>query len=265
MSKFSKKDKQGFYLIAAVLSVALGMMAFNSHLSGRAKPDERNCVAPVTAKTVFVIDQSDAIPEQTAVEIRSRATMTVANTVQANELVSVYVITEQSRTKLVPVFSACKPEQGGSELTENVRAIQKRFKEKFQKPFEAALSVAASKSEASPLGEAIIDLSLSDSLRAEKNRLVIYSDMMQHSENSSLYGCSDGNAAIKSFRQRRAGAVERPTFKNADVQLNFIPREGVGEAVAVCRTRFWGWFFGDNDGENAALTTDYLPGGAKVS
>ncbi|OYU37300.1 hypothetical protein [Novosphingobium sp. PASSN1] len=265
MSRLSKKDRQGIILIAGVILVALGMVAFNAYLSGRPRPDERNCVAPVTAKTVFVIDQSDAIPEQTASEMRSRAMKTVAEVVQANELVSVFVITEQSRTKLLPVFSACKPQQDGSELTENVKAIQRRFTENFQKPFEAALAVAAKKSEASPLGEAIIDLSLSDSLRAGKSRLVLYSDMMQHSENSSLYGCSDGNAAIQSFRLHRAGAVERPTFKNTDVQLNFIPREGVGEAVAACRTRFWAWFFGDNDGANAALTTDYLPGGAKVS
>jgi hypothetical protein len=264
MGNLSAKDQQGIAIIAVVIAVAIGMVAYNSHLSARAKPDERNCVAPISRKTVFVIDQSDAIPSQTITEIRNRALQTVANDVQANELVSVYLVSDEARTRLTAIFSACKPEQQGSELTEDVKAIKRRFKENFQKPLEAALSLHPPKSVASPLAEVIVDLSLSDHLRAPDNRLVVFSDMMQNSSNTSLYQCADAKSAIANYREHRSGAVQRPTFKNTDVRLNFIPREGVGPEVAACRTGFWSWFFGDNEGPNSNLATDYLPGGAKI-
>jgi hypothetical protein len=55
-----------------------------------------------------------------------------------------------------------------------------------------------------------------------------------------------------------------PTFKNTAITLDFIPREGIGQNTLRCRTGFWAWFFGDNEGTNASLTPDYLPGGARI-
>ncbi len=264
MSTLSAKDRQGVWLIALVLIAVGAMFAFNMHLSARPKPDSRSCIAPVSRKTVFLIDLSDAIPDQTADEIRSRVLKAVSKDVQFNELVSVFVINNNSRTQLTPIFNACKPQKSGSEITENVRMIEKRFSDNFQKPLERALATRPPRSSTSPVGEAVIDLSLSDYLRAPESRLVVFSDMMQNSGNYSLYGCTSAQAAIASFRQHRAGALERPTFMNTDVRLNFIPREGVGQAVAACRQGFWAWFFGDNEGPKAGLNSDYLPGGAKV-
>jgi hypothetical protein len=264
MSTLSAKDRQGIGLITLVLIAAGAMIAVNMHLSARPKPDSRSCIAPISRKTVFLIDLSDAIPDQTATEIKSRVLNAVSKDVQFNELVSVFVITDTSRTQLTPIFSACKPQQSGSEITENVRTIKKRFSDNFQKPLERALATRPPQSATSPVGEAVIDLSLSDYLRAPENRMVVFSDMMQNSGNYSLYSCTDAHAAIAGFRQNRAGAMERPTFKNTDVRLNFIPREGVGRAVAACRQGFWAWFFADNEGPKAGLNSDFLPGGAKV-
>lgn len=260
MSRFTSKDKQGLALITGVLLAVVAMFVFNARLSSRPKPDARNCVGLVTSKTVLLIDQSDAIPEQTSIEIRNRALKTVSADVKTNELVSVYAISDDARAKLLPVFSACKPQSDGSELTENVKGIKRRFSQQFEKPLEAALAAKPKTSKASPIGEVIIDLSLSENLRAEQSRLIVFSDMLQNSGSSSLYGCSGAQAAIRDFRQHRAGAKERPEFINTRVELNFIPRQGVGEAVVSCRAGFWAWFFGDNEGENANLSTDFLPG-----
>jgi hypothetical protein len=264
MTNLSKKDKQGVALIVAVF-VGLAILVFyNISLSSRAKPDARSCIAPIAKRTVFVVDQSDSIASQTSSEILRRIRKVVSADVSSNELVTIFQITDGSRTHLEPIFSKCKPEQGGNELTDNVRLIQKRFVEEFDKPLETALAASPPKSENSPIGEVLIDVSLSDYLRGETNRLVIFSDLMQNSGNASLYRCGDSRQAIAEFRNRRAGAVERPTFKNTNIALNFIPREGIGHEALRCRTGFWAWFFGDNEGSNASLTPDYLPGGAKM-
>jgi hypothetical protein len=264
MKVLSKKDKQGIGLIAAVVIIVGLLIAYNLSLSSRQRPDALNCIAPVTKKTVFVIDQSDSIPEQTAAEILRRIRNAVASDVSDNEQVTIFQVTDGSRTHLEPIFSKCKPAKDGFELTENVRMIRKRFADEFAKPLEAALATATPKSSTSPIGEVLIDLSLSDYLRGDTNRLFVFSDLMQNSGNTSLYRCSDSKHAVSEFRARRSGAVERPTFRNTAISLNFIPREGIGAPTVRCRAGFWSWFFGDNEGANASLTPDYLPGGAKL-
>jgi len=264
MTALSTKDRQGLLIIAVVLLVLAILIGYNFTLSSRPKPDGRNCVAPIVKRTVFVIDQSDTIAAQTSTEILRRIRDIVSTGVAANELVTIFQITDGSRTHLEPIFSKCKPASDGNELTENVRMIQKRFVQEFEKPLEAALLTPSPKSKSSPIGEVLIDTSLSEYLRGDTNRLVVFSDFMQNSDNASLYRCGSSQQAIAEFKDRRAGAVERPSFRNTDVALNFIPREGIGEDALRCRTAFWAWFFGDNEGPSASLTTDYLPGGAKM-
>lgn len=264
MKQFSTKDKQGIMLIAAVVVLLGSIFAYKMHLTSRPKPDAQNCVDPVVRKSAFVLDQSDSIPEQTSVEIMRRLREAIDKDVQENELVTIFQVTDKSRTELRPIFSKCKPKRDGNELTENIRMIQKKFKSEFVEPLDEALSNPPPKSSSSPIGEILIDLSLTGFLSGEKNRLFVFSDLMQNSNNTSLYDCQSAGQAIAEFRAKRAGAVERPTFRNTAVSLNFIPREGIEKSALACRNGFWNWFFGDTEGPNASLTPTYLPGGASM-
>jgi hypothetical protein len=156
------------------------------------------------------------------------------------------------------------PQRDGSDLTENRRKIQRQFAERFTKPLDAALAGTPAKSDSSPISEAVSDLSASEFLGAPTNRLIIFSDMLQNSDNASLYGCTSAKAAIVDFRSHRAGAIERPTFQNTAVELHVIPREGIGAETVKCRDGFWAWFFGNDDGADAGLTMKMLPGGARI-
>ncbi|WP_323810211.1 hypothetical protein [Sphingobium baderi] len=264
MNSLSKKDKQGLMLIAAVVAILGLIVAYNMRLASRPKPDAQSCIQPVSKKTVFVLDQSDTIPEQTSIEIVRRIREAIAKDVQENELVTIFQVTDASRTSLRPIFTKCKPKQDGNELTENKRFIQKAFQEEFMHPLEDALSHAPPKSSSSPIGEILIDLSLTGFLSGEENRLYVFSDLMQNSSNASLYACRNADQAISEFRSKRAGAVERPSFHNAAISLNFIPREGIPRSALDCRNGFWNWFFGDTDGPNASVTPNYLPGGVAM-
>lgn len=264
MPALTRKDKNGLILLGAILAVVAVIVFLALRDANRQPAGPDNCIVPVKAKTVILIDRSDAITEQGAEEIVRRSLDFVRDNVGVNERVSIFEVTDVSERSLKPRFSVCKPPATGNRLNEDKRAIEKKFVKSFQKPLEEALRLAAAESKASPISEALIDLSLSDYLRAERSNLIVFSDLLQNSGNTSLYGCSSGSMAIAEFRAHRAGAMERPAFRNTAVFLNIVPREGLGHAVVQCRDGFWTWFFGDNSGRHAGLQTTFLPGGAVV-
>jgi hypothetical protein len=264
MASFSKKDRQGFLIIAGVALVLLVAFAFSYRMSNKPKLDERSCPASIARSTAIVIDRSDDTPAQTLNEVLARTKRFVAETAQQGELVSLFEISGTSRTSLKPVFSACVPQRDGNDIYENRRKIQRTFSERFSKPLESALAAEPTKSDSSPISEAVIDLSASEYLSAPANRLIVFSDMLQNSDNATLYGCTAAKTAIAEFRSHRAGAIERPTFRNTAIELNVIPREGIGRETVKCRDGFWAWFFGDNEGTDAGLTLRMLPGGARI-
>ncbi len=264
MTSFSKKDQQGFFIIAGVVAVLLVVFAFGYKLSNKPKLDDRSCPATIARSTAIVIDRSDDTPSQTLEEIVARTKQFVTERAEQGELVSLFEISGVSRTNLKPVFSVCVPQRDGNDIYENRRKIQRQFAEQFTKPLDAALTGKSAKSDSSPISEAVIDLSASRYLAAPANRLIVFSDMLQNSDNASLYRCTSAKTAIEEFRAHRAGAIERPTFRNTAVELNMIPREGIGHDVVKCRDRFWAWFFGDNEGAEASLMTKMLPGGARI-
>jgi hypothetical protein len=265
MAKLSTKDKQGLGLIAGVLAILIVVMGLNYSLSDREKPDEKNCLPRVARKTVVVIDRSDATPRQTVEEIAARIRNYVSDSAQENELIAIYEVSEGARTALTPVFTSCVPKKDGNDLYEHRASIRKFYDGRFAKPLADALIRPAQTSTTSPIAEVLTDLSASDVMQSSSTRLMVFSDMMQNSSNSSLYGCRDGQAAIAAYRRSRSGSVERPEFRNTSVDLHLIPREGLDPAAVQCRARFWTWFFGDNEGAGGGVEFLPLPGGAPVN
>ena len=185
----------------------------------------------------------------------------IRDKVQVNERVSVFTISDLSRKSLKPVVSLCRPPQEGSRLTENVKLIHKKFLERFEKPMREALATVPTGAKESPIAQALTDISLSRYLRGQRNSLLVYSDMLEHTAKFSLYRCLTPADAIQRYRESRRGAQERPKFKNTMVSLNLVPRLEQSREALKCRDQLWAWFFGNNEGDSASLSLDYLPGG----
>ena len=113
----------------------------------------------------------------------------------------------------------------------------------------------------SPIAQALTDISLSHYLRGRSNTLVVFSDLLEHTAQFSMYRCSSATDPVKAYRETRRGALERPSFRNTRIVVNLVPRFGYGVETLRCRDQFWPWFFGDSQGEQASVTFDYLPGG----
>lgn len=260
----TKKDKQGLWLFAAVAVALVALFAVKIQLDGKPKAGLDNCIGQVVANTVFLLDHSEQIPEQTREEIAARAMSVIRDKVKVNERVSIFTISDLSKNSLKPLVSLCRPPDGGNRAIENVQLIRKRFQQNFEQPIRSALLIAPGDAKESPIAQALIDISLSQYLRGTTNSLVIFSDMLENSSKFSLYRCTSATDTISTFRESRRGAQERPEFKNTLVTLNIIPRLNQSKESLRCRDQLWSWFFGNNPGAQAGLTTDYLPGGNAV-
>ncbi len=257
----SDKDRKGWLMIGAVAVALAAVFAAKLALDGRPKAGQDNCVGHVSANTVIVLDQSEATSGQTVAEITARAMAHIRDHTKVNERVTVFTVSELSKSSLKPVISLCKPPEDGSVAIENVAMIKKHFHDNFEVPIAAALNVAPGNSRESPIAQAITDISLSQYLRGESNALLVFSDMLENTSAFSLYHCSAPSEVVARYRESRHGSMERPTFKNTAVALNLIPRLDQSPTALKCRDQLWTWFFGDNAGAQAGLTVDYLPGG----
>lgn len=262
----SKKDKQGLALIVGAVIALLAIAIANLVLGNKPKPGVDLCTGTATRNTVLLLDYSEEISDQTLDEIKARALSYVDQKVKVGEKVTIFTVSELSKSSLRPIVSVCKPAGDGSRLTEDVRHIKNLYRSEFLAPLSDALSKRPTISKESPIAQALTDISLTQYLRGQENSLLVFSDMLENTSRFSLYKCQDPEHSISRYRASRTGAMERPQFKNTIVQLHLIPREETTPRMLQCRDRLWAWFFGDNEGAAAQLDVSYLPGGiANVS
>ena len=258
----SAHDRKGYLLIGSVAAVLVALLAARVILGKRPVPDAYNCVGEPSASTVMVFDRSEGIAAQTLDEMKARAAEYIRDSVSDNERVTIFTVDDSSGYALRPVMSLCRPPNSGSELTENVRLIKKRYADRFQRPIDSALSHIAGNGRESPIAQALTDIALSQYLGSPRNTLLVFSDLLENTNRFSLYKCVSPGAVVQEFKATRVGARERPMFRNTHVYLNVIPRLDYPAVVSRCRDAFWPWFFGDDSGPNAGVDVAFLPGGS---
>lgn len=257
--------KRDCIIIVVSIVILLSIFAVNFYFSYQEKPSpETGCIGNPTNKTVILIDHSESVPDQTKIAVIARVKKFIDSNVQTNELVSIYLISSDAVQHLIPAFSYCKPAKG-NRLIQNVTKINENNFNSFQKPIDDALQKNIGGSNYTPLAQAIIDISLSEEFRLPDSsvfpKLVIFSDLMENTKYFDLYRSHPSTqSAIKSFIDARGGAKVRPQFMNAQIFLHVIPRQNLPPNVIKIRDGFWNWFFGDNQGDGAALFVDHLPG-----
>lgn len=259
--KLSNKDKKGIGLIVGTVLVLLAMLVANFSANNKPKLGPDLCAGTVVRNTVLLLDYSEEISDQTLDEIKARALIYIDQKVEIGERVTVFTVSELSRSSLRPIVSVCKPAVDGSRLTEDVRHIKKRYHSDFIAPLTDALSRRPTTSKESPIAQALTDISLTQYLRGPQNSLLVFSDMLENTDRFSLYKCQNSEQTIQRYRSSRTGAMERPQFKNTIVQLHLIPRDESTPGMMKCRDRLWAWFFGDGEGSGTQLDVSYLPGG----
>ncbi|MEO7666174.1 MAG: hypothetical protein ABIU97_03980, partial [Dehalococcoidia bacterium] len=217
---------------------------------------------PSAPKLVVLVDRSEQLSAQTIQEIVDR-TIDQIRLALPNARVTIFAVTDSSTASLLPLYDGCRPKSSaeGNPVLEDVRRLDSRFKVVIDS-ISTELRRPVTGSRASPIAQAVTDLTLSSYLNGPVNQLLIFSDMLEHTSRFSMYQCPARAGVVTAFRASRMGSQERPTFHNTTVSLGIIPRNDLSANTMVCRDVLWPWFFGDMQGQTGGLEVRYLPGGS---
>lgn len=200
--------------------------------------------------TVVLLDATDALPDITKREVRSRLT-DIAETLPPYGLLEMRLLDPAVPGGRV-TFLKCNPGDGSnlSELVANPAMAHKLWVDDFHEPLERALegTLAPAPADTSPIMETIqriaIDRFTGRSLNGTPKSLVIVSDMM---ENGPGYTQYHGDLSYERFRATPAYKQLKTDLQGARVSIQYAQRLAPG-LDSKKHLEFWLQWIRDNDG-----------------
>lgn len=236
-SKYAKKDVLGasgwIGISIGTLSIALivGLLLVSQFNKSPLLDSVSLCQidTELVGSMAILIDTTDKIQERSSRSAQVYLAKKI-DSVPENTLISVFVMSEDSSSHITPLISRCKPSDGStaSELTQNPVLMKRRFQEEFYVPFSETLNGLFDKEPAdySPILESLQSISIEafqpypDSV---EKRLLVISDLLQHSTNYSMYAEQPDYSHYKQ-RAETAGQYSL-TLKDVEVEFLVLPRE----------------------------------------
>ena len=270
-SEKARQDKQGKIILVCLGVIVAFFFIIRLVLNPEKYDSVTGCPTKILRSTVFILDKSSQIAEQTRNEIISRIERIIAEKVQTGEKVSFLEVNDSAYEELKPLKINdtldyfCKPKSDAdNKLTENSELIKARYKKRIKSILSNEFLKDLGGNSKSPIAQVVFDAVLSQNMNAENVSLYLFSDLMENSKDVSLYGCTDGKTAVNDYRASRSGRVERPVFRKiANIQIHVIP-EKIPSDTMKCRDHFWNWFFGDmefsKENNEPSLIWSHLPG-----
>jgi hypothetical protein len=249
------KDTKLRYLIGLIVVALIVGGAAYKHLTKL--PD---CLNDPAEKVVILIDQTDPVPPLANLEIKKRALDFLGNKrvkdsrlksdagldTPVNSLVTVFHI-DSNQKDLKPLFSGCRPpsEREVNAIEGDPQTAQRRYMEKFQSKIEPLLEIGKQKDKASPIVETLYSVSRTSFFSRPgkdkpKTKVLIFSDMVQHSDEISLYGCS-GSPNLSPTAKILIDKLSS-SYGSADVWVNLIIRDKSDSQQSPslqCLKQFW--------------------------
>jgi len=243
------KKKSGcvwHFVIAICVLASGGIVYFALTLTERGRIDEITLCHPDGARniTMILLDLTDPLTptQKTRLDAILRDEVRLSRT---DTMISFGVVSE-TPDNWGARFAKCKPATGESAnaLYENPRLIQERYDREFMRPMfgELANAVSGDVEHRSPIMEGLQSLisETPDFTRAKGERkIVIVSDMLQHSDILSFYrGQSWDYFSESGGAQRLAGNLSAVT-----VEILRIPRSGANLPDLTVIEDFWRRYF----------------------
>lgn len=258
LSKQQRKkrdDRLGKLLLAIAVGAAASIGYFYWQAIQAHVPLDDQTLCPTSGAesiTAVLIDRTDAFNPVQQAEIRKRLE-DIKRDVPKHGAIEVYVVAPVVKAVLSPEIKVCNPgnPEDVSKWTDNQRMAERlwrsRFADKLDQVFASAVSSAETSS--SPIMESIQSLAITafsdrDAQLREK-RLIIVSDMLQHSGVASVY------KGVPSFEQFRNGAAFRQLrsdLHDARVDLLLVRRETAKAVQGKALVEFWQKFIKESNG-----------------
>lgn len=240
----SWKASLGVALTAAAICLAGGGV-YGLHILKQKKLDpETLCsLEGPKAVTLVLIDKTD--PLTAADQVRLRGLVTgEANAVQRGGRMTVKLLQQKqgaSETELFAAADYCNPGAEANPFFENPKRVAARYRNAFREPVERALASAGDQGSApfSPIAGAIGEsISLADAEKSPALKLILVSDLMEHTKEASAY-----SGALRETALRKAmPEASQARLKGADVHVLILARPQYAKQQAAA-IETWRRFF----------------------
>jgi hypothetical protein len=238
----------GLALAAAVALVGLYFGASFWAREQRVEIDEASLCpkSGPTAVTAVLVDRSDPLSPQQAQRVR-QVLERIVEEASVGGRVALYVAEADAFAALSPVLALCNPGSEANPLYQNPKKIRARYEDGFKARFEAVRGalLEPARRQSSPVMESIKAVCIDAFGKAPAGvplRLVVVSDLLQHSPITSHYRERNFEAVFKDGRL--AGVLV--DCKGAEVDILYVLRLGKdGRPTVQTRDhqRFWDLYF----------------------
>ena len=202
ISRNSKANLLAVFLILVSIAIAVGIYSYRKHLINTKINLDKESLCNVdgaSAYHVILIDNSEVYTPIQKADIKKRLNILIKG-IKTNELISFFIVNDQSLTSLEPIFSKCKIRDGqnANDLIENRKKIVQKKKRKFDDPLGELIEMITSKNKASktsPIFEMVQAVSVfgfpfEKESQAVPKKLFIFSDLLHNTKDFSLYKAS---------------------------------------------------------------------------
>lgn len=230
-AKKQNKDKLGYIIIGAVVSVLLAITLF---IAGNQKPDvdpESMCRSDGHFdRHIVVLDMTDNYNNIQATQIK-HILMDIIDNLKVEEQIQLYFIDNTELSEMKPMATLCNPGdgEGKSELYSNPKLLKKRWEKKFYNPLMKSIAALQDEytSSRSPILETI-QLINNTALPYVKEpdlhyKITIISDMIQNSDEFSFFRASQ--AELESFADSKEFFRMRTDLEGVDVDVVVVRRD----------------------------------------
>lgn len=247
-----KNDRTGIIIIAVVVVIViLAFVLQRSMLKNQVTLDtSTNCPSNIQEEVVVLIDVTDSL---------NRTQSHVVNEVVRREVFSssvdtrfnFYLITETVED-FSTMLTICNPGDGSdaNELVANKRRLYQRWEQDFKRHIDEIMDRLHHTPEArqSPIVEGLKIASVENFYNspAVKKRLILISDLLEHSSGLSHYRTDYEPQLSQTSRFLREN---RPHLSMVDIDIYYISRADVAHLQSNRHVLFWRTFLEDSGGK----------------
>ncbi|WP_374091023.1 hypothetical protein [Methylomicrobium lacus] len=203
--------------------------------------------------TALLIDATDSLSVQQK-QAFIFAFQSLRDAIPLHGRLDLYFIHSTQSSLLKPVASLCNPGHGDaiSPLIGNPRHVEQMWQDGFGQPLEREISqlLDASPENESPIMESIQSVvltSLSEpSLRDKTKKLIIVSDLMQHTSDLSLYR---GALPTENFFQNKSFERMKSDLRDIDISVWMLVRDNALNRSKLAE--LWQRIFAEQGAQNA--------------
>ncbi|MGH8551272.1 MAG: hypothetical protein ACRERU_22230 [Methylococcales bacterium] len=245
LRKNGRKQALGLFYTGLAILIVIALVGARAMLESTHVDLDPDTLCPVDGSPEYVaivFDKTDAYnPIQQ--QFLKRYFSHLKSALPSGARISLFVIEAGNEKRIEPELVICNPQSGqdASYWTANPKALRKRWKERFEKPLDAAIEgfMRPASARYSAILEMLQIVALSGFPPGSENAgklMIIVSDMLHHTTEWSHYrGEMDFNSLLKSPYYQKI----RTDLHDAEVRILYVRRDGAEHLQTKGHAYFW--------------------------